>query len=115
MELKGCPEMSVTDYKSALHNIPEQQIRHSHHSGSSKSCMLNLSRIHTALASMTLNTLTLESTLFHLKHMDLIKQLPIIMEFLRKSDFHRDMKVTICLLFWWVEGKCTRFPFFLYL
>jgi hypothetical protein len=48
----------------------------------------------------TLNVLNLELTLFHLKHMDLIKQLPIIMDFLRKSDFHTDIKVTICLLFW---------------
>jgi len=77
--------MSVTNYKSALHNIPEEQICHLHCTGKHD----------------TLNILTLESTLlFHLKHMDLIKQLPIIMDFLRKSNFHTDIKVTICLLFW---------------
>jgi hypothetical protein len=48
----------------------------------------------------TLNIFNLELTLFHLKHMDLIKQLPVITDFLRESDFRTDNKVTIGLLFW---------------
>jgi len=45
--------MSATNYTSAMHNTPEEQISHLHHSESLKSCILNLSCIHTALASMT--------------------------------------------------------------
>jgi hypothetical protein len=32
----GCPEMSVTDYQSTLHNIPEERRSHLHRDGSLK-------------------------------------------------------------------------------
>jgi hypothetical protein len=39
MGLTQCPEMSVQNYRSVLHNIPEERRSHLHHGGSLKSNM----------------------------------------------------------------------------
>jgi hypothetical protein len=41
-ETDRCPEMSVKDYHSTLHNIPEEHKSHQHHSRSLKSSQLEV-------------------------------------------------------------------------
>jgi hypothetical protein len=40
MGLMGCPEALVTNYQSALHDIPEEQRPALHGSGSLESCVV---------------------------------------------------------------------------
>ena len=83
----GTDRMSwnVTNYRSALHNILEEQTYHLHCSESLKSCMLNFLLCTQHWQAWQTEYFELGNGTVHLKHMVSIKQLSVITAFFRKK------------------------------